>query len=275
MEKMFYMKKMMKWASVSRRVLSFVLIVPLYIGSVTAQPQVSYRPYAVDKVVVTKDDFRQYGRRQPAGTWRKHIVKLRDVHGKDAYFTCDAIVNLPPSDNWNDPDDGPDWDLFYERAAGLLQQCNWAPHDQVTNEIDYQNVATIFIYYSSRNKDHERALSVALSNFPIAPTPVSCTSYVDRDIDFGSVSLSASYVPVMATGTVRSVCDQKALISVSVNGGSGLNNIDGSQILFDYPRTFELESGVVGMTDIHAVLSRPPGRPGAYKWYAPVIIEYH
>lgn len=269
------MKKMMKWASVAGRVLCIGLIASIFVRAASALPLISIQANAPESLIIYGSDFREFGRRQAAGYWSQHTLTLWDKHGDYAYFSCDAEKNDPPSGDWDVPDVGQDWDLFYDRAAEILRKCEWAPYI-TSNNIDYQNLATMRINYKSLNRNDELSLGVDFYDIPIVTKPpVSCTSDVERDINFGSVSLSATSVPVSASGTVRTVCDHAALISVSVNGGSGLNNIDGSEILFDYPRTFELESGVVGMTNIHAMLSRPPGRPGAYKWYAPVIIEYH
>ncbi|EQB9038582.1 hypothetical protein ACYVOV_000169 [Vibrio cholerae] len=109
--------------------------------------------------------------------------------------------------------------------------------------------------------------------------PASCSASISGPMSFGIVQGRG---PHTAESTVSVSCTKNSEIFISVNGGSPLAEPEsGTEIMFDTVgvsgevysnKSIECEQNC-SVRVIGNMVSNPSS-PGAYKWYAPVIVEY-
>ncbi|MEB5620689.1 hypothetical protein GOP90_08785 [Vibrio cholerae] len=233
----------------------------------------------LDRLVVSESDLREHGETKVIG----QIGTVTDIiayteSGQRIIYSCSGYqLNTPPTLKPTKPLIGEKWDKFLGRAVNDLSQCTWKVRPNTG--IGDQKIKRFDIRYSSGYKGHEGHGNtyLVLHDLPYIPEiePAKCTGNTSKNIDFGVIR-RGDFADHNATsyGAITLQCNANVSVTLSVNNGLDLHNADGSEIHFEYPRTVDMKNGFEEVIDIRALLGKPPGTPGDYKWSVPVMIQY-
>ncbi|KGK15027.1 hypothetical protein EA24_09690 [Vibrio navarrensis] len=262
-------------------VTSFTIMLFLlkYSTSAYGEPTViNPTPNGVERLIVSPNDIRASGSLGYSNEGTVAYLTLYDNRNSKWIYSCRGYSrNKPPSTSVQSSIKGPEWDDFLQRASNDLQSCVWKKTPGYA--IDWDNLRSFVLAYGTGYTEAQGnfKLSVVTERLPLVPNkpPAVCAGSITRHISFGTINIG-TYPdnPASTTGSLTLQCDGNVPISLTINNGLNLHNKDGSEINLDYPRTVNVKKGDVVVTDIMALMSKPPGTPGEYEWSVPVMIQY-
>ncbi|WP_336928714.1 hypothetical protein [Vibrio cholerae] len=232
-------------------------------------------PTEIKKATVQADDVRLKGLLTMTNDPMKHYISVYN-HDRQwiGQWTCRYYQNNPIAGKYLPSDrNHPSWFKYTEHAEMEINNCAyWHYVDgkiKDTSEIKYWS---LYI-----DEGYKRSHGIYLMYIPYTsepPPPTTCISEIKNYINFGTLEYNNISKIQSAYGIISTVCDKNTRLTISVNKGQPIENIDGSKISFIYDDYNEAEKGIPISIAIKANMESPPRKPGAYKWYVPILINY-
>ncbi|HGS4561877.1 TPA: hypothetical protein ACMDN4_000235 [Vibrio cholerae] len=233
----------------------------------------------VSYVRLSYTDLITEGRRIDSALSKHHYIVLSNKRKEPiAQFACPLRhANPVPTYELKQDRNGPLWYKYTTFAEEEINNCT-AWFKVTSNEIDEKNIKYWTVYVDDGHQSGGYPFNgLVIKHIPYESTPSvpsSCKSEVFNNINFGIINKQPNESSISAYGIISTICENKASLTISVNNGQPLYNSDGSTITFNYEKYLQAEKEIPISIAIQGNLITPPQKPGAYKWYVPILINY-
>ncbi|ELV5027672.1 hypothetical protein SHB62_000318 [Vibrio cholerae] len=269
------------WKPLINKTIQTTILYPLTISICFSQP-ILYMDdaHTVNHVSLSSDDVRLMGtpkKSLPQPYKLKHALYLFDKNNYHiGTFMCEPQNESPVVSYWLPTDRNDNqWTSYSTYAEREINNCqNW--YHVISSIQDLDQIKYWYVYIDDGKLYGGKSYGVSLNLIPFnpTPTPTHCDVNVTQNINFGIINILNNDEIINGTGVISTRCDRKTDLTISVNNGKDLDNKDGSRISFTYTNYHEAEKEIPISISVRANLESPPLKPGDYKWYVPIVINY-